>query len=65
MRSFCLLTSMEKIHIPNCSLLYLHSNGMNSLKRSYTLNIIVIKKTHKLSQGSKGQSVNGNVSSCT
>ena len=32
MHSFCLLTSMEPIHIANCSLLYLHSNDMNSLK---------------------------------
>ena len=32
MCSFCALTSMEQIHIPNCySLLYLHSNDMNSL----------------------------------
>ena len=34
MRSFCLLASMELILIPNCSLLYLHSNDMNSLKSS-------------------------------
>ena len=32
MCSVCLLTSMELILIPNCSLLYLHSNNMNSLK---------------------------------
>ena len=32
MCSFCLLTSMELILIPNCSLFYLHSNDMNSLK---------------------------------
>ena len=32
MHSFCLLTSMELILIPNCSLLYLHSNDMNSSK---------------------------------
>ena len=30
--SFCLLTSMELIPIPNCKLLYLHSNDMKSLK---------------------------------
>ena len=34
MCSFCLLTSMEQIPIPNCSLLYLHSNDMNNLKSS-------------------------------
>ena len=28
----CLLTSMELILIPNCSLLYLHSNDVNHLK---------------------------------
>ena len=28
MHSFCLLTSLELIHIPNCSLLCLHSNDM-------------------------------------
>ena len=33
MRSFCLLTSMELILIPNCSLLYLHSNDMNSFEK--------------------------------
>ena len=32
MCSFCLLASMELILIPNNSLLYLHSNDMNSLK---------------------------------
>ena len=32
MRSFCLLASMELILGPNCSLLNLHSNDMNSLK---------------------------------
>ena len=31
MHSFCLLTLMELIVRPNCSLLYLHSNGMNCL----------------------------------
>ena len=30
MRSFCLLTSMELILSPNCSLMYLHSNDMNN-----------------------------------
>ena len=30
--SFCFLASMELILIPNCSLLYLHSNNTNSLK---------------------------------
>ena len=50
MHSFCLLTSMELIHIPNCSLLYLHSNDMNSLRmytwkiRVMAINIIVITK---------------------
>ena len=33
MLSFCSLTSMEPILIPNCSLLYLHSNDMNSWKK--------------------------------
>ena len=32
MCSFCLLTSMELMLKPNCSLLYLHSSDMNSLK---------------------------------
>ena len=32
MRSFCVLPSMELIFIPNCSLLHLYSNGINSLK---------------------------------
>ena len=32
MHSFCLLASMELTLIPNWSLLYLHSNDMNSLK---------------------------------
>ena len=32
MCSFCLLTLMEPILIPNCSILYLHSNDINSLK---------------------------------
>ena len=32
MRNFCLLTTMELILIPNCSLLYLHYNGMNNLE---------------------------------
>ena len=52
MHSFCLLTSMELTLIPDCSLLYLHSNDMNSLKsvfkkkkRVIAINIIVIKKT--------------------
>ena len=36
MRSFCLLTSMELILIPNCSLLHLHSNDTKSL-RNYSL----------------------------
>ena len=35
MRSFCLLASMQLILIPNCSLLYLHSNGVNSLKNVF------------------------------
>ena len=29
-QSFCLLTSLELVHIPNCNSLYLHSNNMNS-----------------------------------
>ena len=32
MHSFCLLPSMEPILVPNCSILYLHSNDMNSEK---------------------------------
>ena len=32
MRSFCLLTSLELVLVANCSLLYLHSNEMNSVK---------------------------------
>ena len=50
MHSFCLLTSMKLILIPNCSSLYLHSNDVNSLK-SLLLNkviaINIIIKTHK------------------
>ena len=42
MRSFCLLASMELILIPNCSLLYLHSNDMNSLKSLFLKNGEVI-----------------------
>ena len=38
MCKFCLLTSMELIPIPNFSLLYLHSNDMNSL------NSLILKK---------------------
>ena len=32
MHTFSLLTSMERILIPICSILYLQSNDMNSLK---------------------------------
>ena len=32
MHSFCLLTSMELLPIPNFNLLYLDSNDMNNLK---------------------------------
>ena len=51
MRSFCLLTSMELILTPNCSLLYLQSNDMNSLIK-FILDVFVIAinriiKTHK------------------
>ena len=48
MRSFCSLSSMELGLIPNCSVLYLHANEMNSskIKCSTAINIIVIK-THK------------------
>ena len=51
--SFCLLASIEQILVPNCSLLYLHSNDMNSLKKLFlkrkvtAINIIVIKKKLK------------------
>ena len=38
MASFCLLDSMELIHIPNYILSKLHSNDMNSLKS------IILKK---------------------
>ena len=44
MRSFFLLASMEQILIPNCSLLYLHSNNMNSLM---AINTLVIRPTIK------------------
>ena len=43
MRNFCLLTSMELILTPNCSLLYLHSNDINSLK-SFTLKKKLLQK---------------------
>ena len=52
MRSFGLLTSIEQILKPNCSISYLHSNDMNSSKslleekRAKATNIIVIKN-HK------------------
>ena len=44
MRSFCLLTSMELILGPNCSLLHLRSNDTNSLKskKKEVVAIIVI-----------------------
>ena len=47
MCSFCLLSSMDLIPIPNFSLLYLDSNDMNSFKSVYlkkvtAMNIIVI-----------------------
>ena len=35
MHSFCLLTSMELIRIPNSSLLYFHSKNINSLKNLF------------------------------
>ena len=41
MRNFCLHTSKELILIPNCSLLYLHSNDTNSLE-SLVLEILAI-----------------------
>ena len=50
MRNFCLLTSRELILVSNCSLLYLHSNDINRLKRFLeekkviAMNMIVIKK---------------------
>ena len=48
----CLLASMEMILMPNCSLLYLHSNDMNSFKNEFlkkviAINIIVIKTQMK------------------
>ena len=39
MSSYCLLTTMEEILIPNCSLLHLHLNDTNNLK-------ILIKKKY-------------------
>ena len=61
MPSFCLLNSMELIPIPNCSLLYMHSNDMNSLKRFvFTKTVIatnIVIKTHKLSTGVEGRGV--------
>ena len=38
MRTFCLLTSMEQILIPICSLLQLYSSDMNTLKKNYIKN---------------------------
>ena len=38
MRSFCLLTAMEQIIIPNCSLLCLDSNDMKSFKNLFLKN---------------------------
>ena len=52
MHSFCLLASMKRILIPNCSILYLHSNDMNSLKRLFlkkSTNIIV-KRINKVGE---------------
>ena len=47
MHSFCLLASMELILSPNCSLLHLHSEDINSLnwkcfplKKGISMNII-------------------------
>ena len=51
MHIFCLLTSMELIPIPNCSLYYLHSNDIKNLKSFFlkkkvaAINITVFKKT--------------------
>ena len=51
MHGLCLLTTMERILKPNCSLLCLHSNDMNSLKcvflkkKVLSINIIVTKNT--------------------
>ena len=50
MHSSCLLTSMELILIPSCSLLYLHFNDMKCSKyfiigkKVITINIILIQK---------------------
>ena len=49
---FHLLTSVELILVPNCSILYLHSNNINSLKSLFeikvtAINIIVVKSVHK------------------
>ena len=47
MRNFCVLTVIERIFLPNCSILNLHSNNVNSLKslflKKVVANIIVIK----------------------
>ena len=42
MYSFCLLASMELILIPNCSILYLHSNNRNSSKSLFMKKVIAI-----------------------
>ena len=43
MHSFCWLASMELILIPNCSLLYLHSNDIEQFEK-----FILKKKKRKL-----------------
>ena len=42
LRSLCLLTLMELILIPNGSLVYLHSNDINSLKS------LILEKSYEL-----------------
>ena len=44
MCSFCLLSSMKLIRVPNCSLLYLHTNDVNSLNFFLDNKVIAIIK---------------------
>ena len=61
MRSFCLLTSIKLILIPNCSLLYLHSNDTYVqfqkfiIKKGIATNLIAITKYECVSGGSSAE----------
>ena len=44
MCSFCFLAALDLIPIPKYSLLYLHSNNMNSLKSFSWRKLLVVKK---------------------